>query len=219
MDREFWLERWRTNQIGFHQTGFNARLMQLWPTLGLAAKARVFVPLCGKSRDMLWLAGAGHAVTGVELSSTAVEAFFAEAGAPYSRRQAGAFTFYDGGHIGIYCGDFFALTEREVAGTAGVFDRGALIALPPAMRRRYAEHLLTILPIGAQSLLLTIEYDQDRASGPPFSVQPQEVAGLFGARCSVALLERSPTQEMPPRFHAQGIREAGESAYRIIKER
>jgi thiopurine S-methyltransferase len=219
VDQEFWLERWRSNQIGFHQTQFNARLMRHWPALGLAADARVFVPLCGKSRDMLWLAGAGHPVTGVELSSMAVEAFFDEAAAPYSRRQAGSFTFYDGGRVGIYCGDFFALTERDIAGTAGMFDRGALIALPPPMRRRYAQHLLNILPIGAQSLLLTIEYDQNLASGPPFSVLPGEVTELFGARCSVELLERSPTQEMPPRFHAQGIREAGESAYRIIKER
>lgn len=219
MDHEFWLERWRTDQIGFHQTEFNARLMQHWPTLGLATDARVLVPLCGKSRDMRWLADAGHTVTGVELSSTAVEAFFAEAGAPYSRRQAGPFTFYDGGRIGIYCGDFFELTERDVAGTAGVFDRAALIALPPPMRQRYAGHLLKILPVGAQSLLVTIEYDQDQASGPPFSVQPEEVADLFGERCSVELLERSPTQEMPPRFHAQGIREAGESVYRIVKER
>jgi thiopurine S-methyltransferase len=219
MDHEFWLERWRTNQTGFHQADFNARLIRHWPALGLATDARVFVPLCGKSRDMVWLAGVGHAVTGVELSPTAVEAFFAETTAPHLRRQIGPFTFYDGGRIGVYCGDFFELTEREIDGTAGVFDRGALIALPPPMRRRYADHLLKILPVGAQSLLLTIEYDQERASGPPFSVQPEEVTDLFAARCSIELLERSPTQEMPPRFHAQGIREAGESVYRIIKER
>ncbi len=103
---------------------------------------------------------------------------------------------------------------------AGVFDRGALVALPPPMRRRYAEHLLTILPLGAQILLLTIEYDQSLASGPPFSVQPDEVTALFGARCSVDLLDRcADAGTMPPRFHAQGIREAGESTYRIIKER
>lgn len=219
MDHEFWLERWQTNQIGFHQTEFNAWLLQHWPALGLSAGARVFVPLCGKSRDMLWLAGAGHPVIGVELSSTAIEAFFDEAGAPHSRRQHGRSTFYDGGRIGIYCGDFFELTERELAGTAGVFDRGALIALPPPMRRRYADHLLKILPIGAQSLLLTLEYDQSRVSGPPFSVQRDEVTDLFAARCSIELLEHSPTQDVPPRFHAQGIREAGESAYRIVKER
>ena len=79
LEKEFWLERWRTNQIGFHQTDFNARLMQHWPTLGVPNDARVFVPLCGKSRDMLWLAQQGHPVLGVELSPTAVEAFFAEA--------------------------------------------------------------------------------------------------------------------------------------------
>lgn len=219
MDREFWLERWQTNQIGFHQTEFNARLIRHWPALGLSAGTRVFVPLCGKTRDMLWLAGAGHPVTGVELSATAIEAFFDEAGAPFSRRQHGPMTFYDGGQIGIYCGDFFDLTERELAGTAGMFDRGALIALPPPMRRRYADHLTKILPVGAQSLLLTIEYDQSRASGPPFSVQPEEVTDLFAARCSIEMLEREPTQEMPPRFQAHGIREAGESAYRIVKDR
>ena len=60
MDHEFWLERWRTNQIGFHQAEFNARLVHHWPSLGVPKGARVFVPLCGKSRDMLWLAGAGH---------------------------------------------------------------------------------------------------------------------------------------------------------------
>jgi hypothetical protein len=35
----------------------------------------------------------------------------------------------------------------------------------------------------------------------------------------VELLERAPTQEMPQRFQEQGIREAGEAAYRIVKER
>jgi thiopurine S-methyltransferase len=91
--------------------------------------------------------------------------------------------------------------------------------LPQELRRRYAEHLLTVLPLGAQILLLTIEYDQSAASGPPFAVHSNEVTALFGARCAVELLERSAAEQMPPRFQAQGIRTAGESTYRIIKER
>lgn len=219
MDREFWLERWRINQIGFHQTEFNSRLMRYWPALNVRGDGRVFVPLCGKSRDMLWLAHRGHAVVGVELSSTAIESFFDEAGAPYTRRQHGALTLYEAAHIDIYCGDFFELTQRGLLDTVGVFDRGALIALPPQMRRRYVDHLLTILPARAQILLLTLEYDQRLAAGPPFSVQPEEVTNLFAARCSIEVLDRTPADEMPPRFQAQGIREAGESTYRIIKER
>ncbi|MEZ5583009.1 MAG: hypothetical protein R3F37_09810 [Candidatus Competibacteraceae bacterium] len=41
---------------------------------------------------------------------------------------------------------FFALTETDVENVAGVYDRAALIALPPAMRQDYVEHLLGILP-------------------------------------------------------------------------
>lgn len=224
MQKEFWLERWRTNQIGFHQADYNARLRRHWPTLGVRKNAKVFVPLCGKSRDMLWLAQQGHPVLGVELSQTAVEAFFAEADAPYQRRQAGLFQSFEGqslegGGIEILCGDFFELMPLDLVGVAGVFDRGSLVALPQEMRHHYAEHLLTILPLGAQILLLTVEYDQSVASGPPFAVHPDEVTTLFGARCAVSMLDRAPGEPMPPRFQAQGIRTAGESTYRIVKER
>ncbi len=229
MQKEFWLERWRTNQIGFHQADYNARLRRHWPTLGVRKNEKVFVPLCGKSRDMLWLAQQGHAVLGVELSQTAVEAFFAEADATYQRRQAGLFQVFEGqsleGHslegdgIEILCGDFFELMPLDLVGVAGVFDRGSLVALPQEMRHHYAEHLLTILPLGAQILLLTVEYDQGVASGPPFAVHPDEVTALFGARCAVSMLDRTPEEPMPPRFQAQGIRTAGESIYRIVKER
>src|SRR6185295_5183115 len=110
MDKEFWLERWRTNQIGFHQADFNARLSQHWPALGVRNGAKVFVPLCGKSRDMLWLAQRGHPVLGIELSQTAIEAFFAEADAPYQRRQSTVLPSFEGNGVSIFCGDFFDLT-------------------------------------------------------------------------------------------------------------
>ena len=138
------------------------------------------MPLCGKSRDMWWLAQRGHPVLGIELSQTAIEAFFTEANAPYQRRQAGVFQSFEGNGVSILCGDFFELTPLDLSDVAGVFDRGSLVALPQEMRRRYAEHLLTVLPLGAQILLLTIEYDQSVASGPPFAVHPNEVTALFG---------------------------------------
>ena len=179
MDKEFWLERWRTHQIGFHQADYNARLLQFWPALGLRNDAKAFVPLCGKSRDMWWLAQRGHPVLGIELSQTAVEAFFTEANAPCQRRQSGVFQAFEGNGVSILCGDFFDLTPLDLSDVAGVFDRGSLVALPQEMRRRYAEHLLTVLPLGAQILLLTIEYDQNVASGPPFAVPANEVTALF----------------------------------------
>jgi thiopurine S-methyltransferase len=78
MDPDFWHERWKTNQIGFHQGEINHCLVRYWPSLGLKTGGRVLVPLCGKSRDMFWLLEQGFAVTGIEISPIAVEAFFAE---------------------------------------------------------------------------------------------------------------------------------------------
>jgi thiopurine S-methyltransferase len=216
VERDFWLERWRLNQIGFHQADYNARLLRHWPALDVPSDARVFVPLCGKSRDMWWLVARGHSVVGSELAPTAVEAFFDEASAPYERRQSGSFVEYEGHGVTIFCGDFFDLGAGPLVGVRGAFDRGGLVALPPPMRRRYVDHMLDVLPIDTAILLLTVEYDQTRAAGPPFAVHPDEVDALYGARCTIELLERTPA-EMPPRFDSVGAR--GESTYRIVNTR
>ena len=216
VDREFWLERWRLNQIGFHQVEFNARLMQHWASLEVPPGSRVFVPLCGKSRDMLWLAEQGHPVLGVELAAPAVEAFFAEAKLPNTQHTSGALTLYKSARINIFCRDFFELTPPDLTGVDAVFDRGALVALPGETRARYADHLLSLLSTGTEILLLTIEYDQSRVAGPPFSITEKEVGTLFGKRCSIDVLEATVSDRVPPSFQANGIREAGESVYRIV---
>ncbi|MBP6750907.1 MAG: thiopurine S-methyltransferase, partial [Xanthomonadaceae bacterium] len=78
MDAEFWHRRWQDNQIGFHQHEATPMLQAHWATIGAPTGCRVFVPLAGKSLDMLWLAAQGHRVLGIELSPLAVAQFFAE---------------------------------------------------------------------------------------------------------------------------------------------
>lgn len=219
MDREFWLERWRLNQIGFHQADYNARLQRFWPSLALPSDSQVFVPMCGKTRDMLWLAGVGHSVVGVELAPVAVEAFFADAALPYTTHAHGALTLYASERIRIFCGDLFALTAQDLARTAGVFDRGALVALPAPLRARYVEHMLDVLPVGTAILLLTIEYEQAQVTGPPFAVLPEEVAARYGARCSIDCLETAEVSAVPPHFAQAGVESARESSYHIVKTR
>ena len=80
MKKEFWLERWERQEIGFHQSEINPYLCQYWNEVHAARESEVFVPLCGKSRDMLWLRKQGHTVLGVELSAIAAQAFFKENG-------------------------------------------------------------------------------------------------------------------------------------------
>ena len=59
MELDFWLERWNNNQIGFHQPQVNPYLIYFYgekgPSPEQREKLKVFVPLCGKSKDLLWL--------------------------------------------------------------------------------------------------------------------------------------------------------------------
>ena len=217
MKPKFWLERWQNNQIGFHQTEHNPLLQEFWHHLCLPTDAAVFVPLCGKSLDMHWLAAQGHSVVGVELAQLAVEQFFAEEKL-VTQQVVDRFIQFSNGQTSVFLGDFFDLTSELVGNTEGVFDRGGLVALPPDMRFRYVDHMLRIIPEGARILLLTLEYDQSLVDGPPHSVEQAEVERLYGQRCEIALLDAYVTATLPPHFQAQNITQAVESVYLITKK-
>lgn len=180
MQAEFWHERWERGEIGFHQTDINSHLKQFWHRVPTPNDGCVFVPLCGKTRDMLWLLSEGHSVLGVELSETAVSAFFTENDLPHQREVQNNFIRYHSENdVSLLCGDFFALTKDDLQNINAVFDRASLVALPPAMRSDYAAHSAKVLPDEAPILLVTFHYDQNIMAGPPFSVSPQEVSELY----------------------------------------
>lgn len=186
MDAKFWYQVWEQGRLGFHQTRPNPQLVQFWPQVVAATHGRgpVLVPLAGKSKDMLWLREQGHEVVGVELSEIAVQDFFAENDLTAVSEPFGAFTRYRSQPEGLelWCGDFFELTGemmREVGITA-VYDRAALIALPPQMRPAYGQQMARILPPHTPILLLAIEYEQAEMSGPPFSVSDAEIRQNYG---------------------------------------
>lgn len=186
---DFWHSRWSANQIGFHEGAANASLQRWWPTLALAAGSRVFVPLCGKSADLAWLAAQGHEVVGVELSALAVQAFFAENGLTPERAEVGALIRWSAGRVTIYQGDVFAFDAPGRFDAA--WDRAALIALPPDVRIRYATHVRRQLRADAPILVVTLVYDQARRDGPPFSVPDAE---LRAHHPEAVLLGREPAE-------------------------
>ncbi|MDU9401248.1 thiopurine S-methyltransferase [Pseudomonas sp. zfem004] len=213
MEPAFWHKRWADNQIGFHQPQVNPYLQAHWPALGLAVGAQVLVPLCGKSLDLLWLAAQGYRVLGVELSRRAVEDFFAEHGLEAEVSQRGAFEVWRCGEIELWCGDIFALNAEDVAGCTGLYDRAALIALPPRMRERYMALLDDLLPT-AKGLLVTLDYDQLLIDGPPFSVGDAEVrAGFSGWQ--VDEVEGREILGESPKFMKAGVGRLLERAYSV----
>lgn len=178
---EFWHERWEQDQIGFHQQAINGYLTTHWSELGLEAGAPVFVPLCGKSLDMLWLREQGHPVFGIELSRKAVEAFFHENEIEPSVNETERFVEYSSEQLTLFAGDYFKLTRADLGQIQAVYDRAALIALPPAMRADYVRHMATLLQPGAHILLVTMCYPEGALEGPPFSVAGEEVRALYGS--------------------------------------
>lgn len=181
MEADFWQQRWATNQIGFHEAEFHPQLIAHWPSLAVAPGARVFVPLCGKSRDMLWLRAQGFEVVGIELAEIAVRAFFAEQGLQPQVSRVGAHEVFSADGFTIFCGDFFALSRETLGEVAAIYDRAALIALPPAMRRDYAAALTRLVDPGTRMLLITVDYDEATISPPPFAVRGEEVSAVYGS--------------------------------------
>ena len=215
MDPDFWNQRWQEGQIGFHQDAPTPLLLRHWPSLDLLVGSRVFVPLAGKSRDMAWLAAQGHRVLGVELSALAVEAFFTEHRLQPQRHDSRYGTHYTAGGVELICGDAFALDESALADCSAVFDRAALIALPPELRQRYVGELYAKLPNGCRGLLITLEYPQQQKAGPPFAVEEAEVHALYDRDWTLSVLERSDILASQPGFVADGVTSLHNVGYRL----
>lgn len=211
MKKEFWLERWERAEIGFHQDEINPYLRRFWPEVKAKRGGEVFVPLCGKSEDMVWLRQRGSFVLGVELSPLAVKDFFREQGMSPERVSGGGFDNHIADGICLACGDFFDLRKEDMAQVSAVYDRASLVALPPEMRERYARHLASILPRGTRILLLTYDYSQAEMQGPPFAVSVQEVEELYGKYAEIRLLAQE--DALSPRFKQRGVSKIEENIF------
>jgi len=178
VDASFWHDKWARGEIGFHEGQANAHLVAHFERLALPPGSRVFLPLCGKSRDLGWLLERGYRVVGIELSQVAISQLFEDLGLTPQVTTAGALTHYAVEDMDIFVGDVFALTAEALGPVDAIYDRAALVALPPQTRPRYAAHLVAIASAAPQ-LLVTFEYDQSRLDGPPFSVAGAEVEALY----------------------------------------
>ncbi|MBA3822180.1 MAG: thiopurine S-methyltransferase [Deltaproteobacteria bacterium] len=199
MNVAFWRARWQERRIGFHEGRPNTYLER---HVGrLEGARRVLVPLCGKADDLAFLAARGHEVVGVELVETALQEFCEEHGLTPTRTEHDGFVDYAAGSIRLYAGDMFATTRELLGPFDAIYDRAALVALPPELRVRYVAHLRALAAPGTRVLAITFEYPQAQAAGPPFSVEESELRTLY-AGATLALVDEGPDprvrEGMPP---------------------
>ena len=210
MNPEFWQKRWQEGRIGFNQSTVNPLLTEYFNRLNLTAGSLIFVPLCGKSIDMIWLATQGYDVVGVELVETAVQEFFAEQNIEpivYQQADNPTIRYYQsqlsGQTITLWVADIFALTPKDIGSIDAVYDKAALIALPADMRMRYSEQVRKLSSDTSKvdvanneitpQLLLTLNYDQRKKNGPPFSINNEQLEQYYSAHYQIYELASVPS--------------------------
>jgi len=209
---EFWHNKWAANQIGFHLEDVNPLLVKFWQYTEPSYEKSVFVPLCGKSEDLVWLASKHEEVQGVELSQIAVRAFFSEHFyTPMVTQINGQHELYQFDELSIYTGDYFTAPIQAVD---TIYDRASLVALPKEMRIQYVERLKQLLKPGGKILLVTLDYIQEEMSGPPFSVPREEVEALFTG-FKITLLNQDIADEDHPKITKKGLSRFSEEVYLI----
>ena len=216
MEQKFWLERWEKGETGWHRDEVHPELPARWPLLSLPAKSRVFVPLCGASPDMAWLAAQGHEVIGVELSRLAIETFLARHRVKHIVMDDRGFRTYLGGRYQLWQGDLFALPDDALAGIDAIYDRASLVALPEDMRRRYARFLAERVASGTPGLLISFAYDQGQMNGPPFSVPAGDIDSLLAADFDITALSHS--DALDEGMRKRGLTALQESSYLLRRK-
>jgi len=219
MELSYWQSRWKKDKTGFHMPGGYPGLQKHWHLLHLPSKPRILVPLCGKSADMLFLEEQGADVTGVEISEKAVRSFFSENRRDFDTASYADFTIFSSGRIQIWMGDFMKYPHAK-ADFDLIYDKAALVALPPGKRILYAGKLLNLTRLGTQILLHHFIYPQEEMPGPPFSVGIDEVNGYFKEHFSFVLLDENqiPSGQFVP-FRRRGLKSPITERFILLKPR
>ncbi len=213
MDIDFWLQKWREGETGFHKDRPHEWLVRYWKDLNVEPGLTVLVPLCGKSLDMLYLANLGYRLIGIEASQLAIKDFFKERGLEPSQHAIGSGYRWEAGPYTILESDFFQLDARETGEIHAVYDRAAFVALPELLRQRYVDQLVTLTGGARPTLLITFEYSQQFMAGPPFSICRDEIEQKYGRRHVVHPLDRHKLEPVPDHLVAKGAQDMWEAAY------
>ncbi|MCW9046911.1 MAG: thiopurine S-methyltransferase [Gammaproteobacteria bacterium] len=215
MEIEFWQQRWELDQTAFHLPTVNPHLISFLEKFNISPSSQIFIPLCGKSLDITWLASHNYSVIGIECSNKAIVNFFQEQNIESETRNDSKFISHQAKNIQLLQGDFFDLDKTLLKDVSLLYDRASLIALPSDKRKQYVNLLNRILPAISQILLITLEYDQNIMSGPPFSVSNNEVKALYQDKYNIQMLYEDDVIEGHQKFKERGLGSLLERVYKL----
>ncbi|EDV20859.1 uncharacterized protein TRIADDRAFT_60802 [Trichoplax adhaerens] len=217
-----WEKMWNDGQLGSMTSKFHPMMVKFHEMIIQSDRHnRVFVPLCGNSLDLLWLARKGCSVVGSECVAFACQNFFTENQIPYEIRAL------DGIDGNVYCSkdekldirifqcDHYQLSPRIVGYPLdSVWDRGAFNSVPMKRRAEYVQHMSTLLTSSATVLVAVSEYEivSEGDANHDIPTAEEGIYIAFKPLASVELIERSITERHE--FENQ-VMEVGEILFKV----
>ena len=152
---------------------------------------------------------------GVELVEKAVLDFFREQQIIPEIQKNSPFNAYSHQGLKILQGNFFDLNLEVEDSFQAVFDRASLVAIPEELRPDYVQGLTDLMISGSRLLLICVDYDPSKMSGPPYSVTRNEVENLFSKKGTLEVLETR--NNLEDRMRERGLEWLNESVYLFEK--
>ncbi|UFH55941.1 thiopurine S-methyltransferase [Spirosoma sp. KNUC1025] len=176
MEEIFWFNSWELNRnyAGFRRQDIHPYAVKHLSPFSLEGKS-VFMPLCGKSFDLLYFSEFAHRVIGVEIEEKTILQFFDENERLYKRIG----NRFISGNLTLICCDIFSLKPADLGLIDIVYDRGALAEFPPILRMKYRQVLERLIPVGALNFLNTLDDTLHKAQDSLRSVTQDEVASYY----------------------------------------
>ncbi|ESO83000.1 hypothetical protein LOTGIDRAFT_67729, partial [Lottia gigantea] len=119
--------------------------------------AKVFLPLCGKTYDMVWFQQKGYHVVGVDVAEDAVKHFFEMNKVGYNVTPEpsidGKLYQSECGKIKIYVGDFFKFGPHLEKDFDAVWDTGAQQAIGMSLKQDYVNVIKKVITPQCQILV------------------------------------------------------------------
>ncbi|GIK58645.1 MAG: methyltransferase domain-containing protein [Chloroflexi bacterium] len=179
----FWETRYQNNQFPWDLGGPTPVFARL-AAQGQLMPGAMMVLGAGRGHDARLFARHGFAVTAVDFATAAINAMQTLADPDYP--------------LEIVHSDFFTLPATFNGHYQYVLDYTSFCAIQPHRRGEYADLVARLLQPGGQLVTLAFPIGT-RAGGPPFTVQPDAIIGLFAARGFTLQHRESPPDSVPER--------------------
>jgi len=219
---EDWSNRWREGRAGWHLEGVHQMLSKYFASEIVQDRTdlKIFVPLCGKAKDLKWMHDQGHRIVGVEYDELVVRELFDEAGiAVASVEQIGGLQRFSSqdGRFTVYQGDFLLYKqEYESELMDGIWDRGSLVAINISDREKYASIITSAMSPTCRYLLDTLEYNVAEYTGVPHCVTNDEIRQLYDLKCEIKFLENR--DALVERWKKQGMTRFEENVHLLSRK-